>query len=100
MATKAELEEELTQLRKQMAEHDETTASDAASKPDDEADSVQTVFSDLLAGHGVEATEISALWTQFTGELSSELDGLPEKKPLLTAALAFGLGFVLGRISK
>ncbi|SLN41930.1 hypothetical protein TRL7639_02150 [Falsiruegeria litorea R37] len=98
MATKAQLEAELAVLKSQLA----ATDAKPVPKPDPEPDAEpeqpheQSAFANLLKEHGVDSQDIDALWTQF----SSELSDLPEKKPLLTAVAAFGLGFALGRMSK
>ena len=85
MPTKAELEEELKALK-------EKVASDAN---DQESPEKQTL-ADMLGRHGVGSDQIDALWAQF----SEELEHLPERKPLMTAVVAFGLGFIFGRMSK
>ncbi|WP_164659043.1 hypothetical protein [Tropicibacter sp. Alg240-R139] len=92
MATKAQLEAELATLKSQLA------ASKPEPVPEPEPDDTEehSTFSALLKEHGVDTRDIDALWAQF----STELSDLPEKKPLLTAVAAFGLGFALGRMSK
>lgn len=96
MATKAQLEAELATLKQQL--EDRETVHETPAKADVEPDNPdeQSAFSGLLKEHGFEGHEIDALWEQF----STELGDFPEKKPLLTAVAAFGLGFVLGRMSK
>ncbi len=89
MATKAELEAELSKLREQLAEKVEAAAdSDIAKAPG--------AFADMLKSQGVSSEEIAALWERLSGELGN----LPRNRPLLTAAGAFAFGFLLGRASK
>lgn len=94
MATKAELEAELAALKAQLA------ATPAAAEPTGEAEPVpgemRSSFDKMLAGHGIDSSELDALWAQF----SKELGDFPTQKPLLTTIAAFGLGFALGRITK
>lgn len=88
MATKAELEAELAELRKQIAQRD---------APDEGAEnSAPTMLSDYMSSHGFDAKDIAELWEQ----LSKELGHLPQNKPLLTALGVFALGVMLGRMSK
>ncbi len=103
MATKAELQAELTELRRQLRDRPEaapeTAAPDTAeSSPEPEAPhrSMQTAFEQLLKDHGLSSDDMRGLMDQ----LNEELGHLPQDKPLLTALGAFGLGFVLGRLSK
>ena len=108
MATKAQLLAELDLLKQQMASRDDISESqsDARNKTAEQAaDSENTVSEDsdpksylskLLEEQGIDKDEIDALWSQLTGELGD----LTREKPLLTTAAAFGVGFVLGRISK
>ncbi|MFD3191442.1 hypothetical protein ACFMPD_14350 [Sedimentitalea sp. HM32M-2] len=99
MATKAELEAELADLRAELErsrERLEETAADAAAAATSVVQEAPAALVDLLRAQGVGADEIAALWQR----LSDELGGLPQNKPLLTAIGAFGLGFLLGRMSK
>jgi hypothetical protein len=90
MATKAELEAELADLRKKM-EETASRAADAASGVEPPA-----AFADMLSRHGIESADISDLWAK----LSDELGPLTQNKTLMAAIGVFGLGFVLGRLSK
>lgn len=94
MATKAQLEAELAALKSQLAKAEPTPEPEPVTEPE-QADG-QSSFSALLREHGVSTEDIDALWKQFSAELSD----MPEKKPLVTAVAAFGLGFALGRLSK
>lgn len=102
MATKAELERELADLRRQINERpetDETEGGDAATPQGEEDKAASTghpTIDHLLKGQGIAADEIQQLLDQ----LNEELGQLPQEKPLLTALGAFGLGFVLGRMSR
>lgn len=66
-----------------------TTEADPASEPPID-------WARLLAAHGLDSDESASLLEHLTRELGD----LPHNKPLFTAAAAFGLGFVLGRMSK
>ncbi|MBV1926502.1 MAG: hypothetical protein KUG62_05045 [Rhodobacteraceae bacterium] len=103
MATKAQLLAELDLLKQQMASRDDISESqsDARNKTaeqaaDSEDSDPKSYLSKLLEEQGIDKDEIDALWSQLTGELGD----LTREKPLLTTAAAFGVGFVLGRISK
>ncbi|WP_372573922.1 hypothetical protein [Ruegeria jejuensis] len=92
MATKAELEAELAALRAQLADK----PAEPDPEPAPEAEDDRSTFDRMLAGHGIDSSELDALWAQF----SKELGDFPTQKPLLTTIAAFGLGFALGRITK
>lgn len=103
MATKAQLLAELDLLKQQMASRDDISESqsDARNKTaeqaaDSEDSDPKSYLSKLLEEQGIDKDEIDALWSQLTGELGD----LAREKPLLTTAAAFGVGFVLGRMSK
>lgn len=78
MATKAELEEQLAELRQQLADRPEP-------KPEAETDPAD------------DAAENKIDWEHEASELISQFDDLAHKKPLLFALGAFGIGFMLGR---
>lgn len=102
MATQAQLMAELELLKQQMANRDDAMADIAESaKPKVSAEPAadtdpKTYLSTLLASHGIDEHEIDAAWAQLTGELGD----LSREKPLLTVVAAFGIGFLLGRMSK
>ncbi|MEM6576906.1 MAG: hypothetical protein AAF678_00310 [Pseudomonadota bacterium] len=117
MATRAEMEAELKMLRAKMAEseidrenappptppdeteetNDPPVSSAAAGSPaDDERAEVRTELDRLLTPLGVSQEELDELARQFW----KELDTLPQNKPLLTAIGAFGLGFLVGRMTR
>lgn len=118
MATREELQAELETLRAKMAEterREDTVASkrengagengaDTMSEPPAETATgqepdhaeIRSELDRLLRPLGVSEEELETLAQQFW----KELDTLPQNKPLLTAIAAFGLGFVLGRMTK
>ncbi|MEM8630652.1 MAG: hypothetical protein AAGF74_05400 [Pseudomonadota bacterium] len=91
MATKAELEAELAALKLEM----NAPANDPA-EADPEPKSGDTRLEAFFADHGLSKDDLEALWSQF----SKELGDLPHEKPITLALGAFGLGFLLGRMSK
>jgi len=82
MATKAELEAELKQLRAELAERDaaaevkETPKVDTEPAMDDESPSLEADIGEILA----------------------ELEEFPHKKPLMFALGAFAVGYLIGRM--
>lgn len=94
MPTKAQLEEEIRDLRQQLQAP--AAPQERSGPPADEEDTDRSEFAKLLEAQGIDTAQIEALWAQF----SEELGDLPQNKPLLTAIAAFGLGFTLGRLSK
>lgn len=69
---------------------------DAPNKSSNGFEMARSELDRLLAAHGLSAAEIEGLADQ----LWSELDTLPQNKPLVTAIGAFALGFMLGRMTK
>lgn len=92
MATKAQLEAELTELKAKLSRTEEPAEPEVST----DADNHRASFDKMLSGYGVDSSDLDALWTQF----SKELGDFPTQKPLMTAIAAFGLGFALGRITK
>jgi hypothetical protein len=86
-----DLADELAQLRQSIAARNVTVKPTGNPKTTPPTD-----WDDLLAAHGLSGEDTSKLLEQLTKELGD----LPHNKPMLTAAAAFGLGFVLGRMSK
>ncbi len=76
MATKAELEAELADLRRQLAER-------PAAGPAPETDA--------------EAETSDSSWDTEISDILKMLEDVPNKQPLLLALGAFGLGYLLGR---
>ena len=99
MATKAELATELAYLKKQMTERDASTRADPETETETDPETQENAPGDWTA-----LLKEKGLWSDDTAELLEKLTGefedLSHDKPLLTAAAAFGLGFVLGRMSK
>ncbi len=81
MATKAELEAELAQLKAQLAANNEADAAPQAENTEDEADA-PTPF------------EISE---DTVKDLAKELESFATEKPMLTLLAAFLVGYVVGR---
>ena len=99
MATKAELAAELDVLRAKLAARDAPDAPDTdqpAPEKTSDPDPQTGDWAEMLWAQGLDPTDTQALLSQ----LSDELGTLPSNKPLITAIAAFGVGFVLGRMSK
>lgn len=88
MATKAELEAELAQLRKALSETKQVSSQDeiqSAKTPDqDSAQDASSLF---------EGQEFAGLFHQAL----EDLETLPNRKPVLTALGIFFVGYLLGR---
>lgn len=83
MVTKAELEAQVADLRRQLAE--QTAASERAHAPEP---------------HDTVADKIAENIDNWTGQLEealTELEDLPHKRPILFALGIFTLGYLLGR---
>ncbi len=79
MVTKAELEAEVAELRRQLAQQ---TKADKAEPKEDHSDSlIDTIES----------------WSDQMDEVLTELGELPHKKPILFALGVFALGYLIGR---
>lgn len=100
MATKAELEKELADLKQELAKSggadDEDTQGTSTAKTADATDDNAHGLKKLLADHGVDAENIESL----SETLLDELKSLQKEKPLTLALAAFALGLVVGRASK
>jgi hypothetical protein len=81
MATKAELEAEVDQLREDLA----AMRAQAETRLRSAADTVREKLP--------QASEVDAVLS----DVAAELKRLPEKNPLLLAAAALALGYLLGR---
>ena len=84
MATKAELEAELKQLRAELSERD--AALDAAKT------------SRMDADQEAELEDDSPSLETDIGEILAELEEFPHKQPLMFALGAFALGYLIGRM--
>ncbi len=100
MATKAELEAELAQLKKDLAAMQ--PPDDAASAPEEDPDAHAAEGEDdskpRIGGldwalSQLEGTELEHLVSRF----AAEVEDMHEHKPLMTLFGAFLLGYVLGR---
>ncbi len=83
MVTKAELEAQVAELRRQLAE--QTAASQKAPEPEP---------------HDTVADRIAENFDNWSGQLEealTELEDLPHKRPILFALGIFTLGYLLGR---
>lgn len=90
MATKAELEAELAELRRQLAERDRATEE----HPPDVATPEE-------AAQTADDTELdSEDWDALFKEIVEEFESLPQKRPLLVAAGIFAFGWLIGRSSR
>ncbi|PSL17724.1 hypothetical protein [Shimia abyssi] len=87
MATKAELEAELLNLRRQLAERSSQHV-DAR----EEAHADPSVDEDM-----VEPLKGKTDWEKEVSEIMAELEHLPHKQQLLIALGAFAIGFLVGR---
>lgn len=99
MATKAELEEELIALKRELKERDAPTEpqKDAPEDPVAEDGSSQVVrLKDALKGHGIDADDLGAVGERLVQELSQ----LQKEKPIVVLIAAFALGCIVGRASK
>lgn len=88
MATKAELEAELADLKQQMAEREKADRVTPEEPSEPEAPASDAVTAETQS------------WEALFEELTTELENLPQKKPLLLALGAFGLGYMLGRSTR
>ena len=87
MATKAQLEAELAELRQQLADR---TPNDPL--PDQESSKTDTTPQQAQDGDDVEPD-----FDTQVGELLAAFDDIPAKKPLLLALGVFALGYMIGR---
>lgn len=83
MVTKAELEAEVADLRRQLAE--QTAASKQAAEPEPH-DSVADKIAENIDD-----------WAGQLEETLNELEDLPQKRPILFAVGIFAIGYLLGR---
>ncbi|MBE1293190.1 MAG: hypothetical protein GJ677_11920 [Rhodobacteraceae bacterium] len=84
MATKAELEAELKQLRAELSERDAALDAAKASRTD--------------ADHETELEDDSPSLETDIGEILAELEEFPHKQPLMFALGAFAVGYLIGRM--
>lgn len=91
MATKAQLEAELADLKRQLALR-ETVDETANAKPDTTPDNGPAV---LAAEARAQAQALD--WDEQVQGFLKEIEELPEKNPLLLALGALVLGYLIGR---
>ncbi|WP_170482343.1 hypothetical protein [Ruegeria arenilitoris] len=96
MATKAELEAELADLREKLNERDDQEELSVTSPQSDNDAEENSSLSKELSDFGINGESIEEVFRQ----LVHELDDFHKQKPVLTVAAAFALGFLLGRSSK
>ncbi|MBO6899630.1 MAG: hypothetical protein JJ868_19920 [Shimia sp.] len=84
MATKAELEAELKQLRAELSERDAALDAAKASRTDTD--------------HETELEDDSPSLETDIGEILAELEKFPHKQPLMFALGAFAVGYLIGRM--
>ncbi|WP_377193962.1 hypothetical protein [Ruegeria meonggei] len=85
MVTKTQLEAEVANLRRQLAEQSKTS-DPKQPQPDDHHETVTEKITDNLDA-----------WTTQIEEVLTELEDLPQKKPILFALGVFALGYLIGR---
>lgn len=85
MVTKAQLEAEVADLRRQLAEQSQTPDPKQPG-PEDHHETVTEKITDNLDA-----------WTTQIEEVLTELEDLPHKKPILFALGVFALGYLIGR---
>lgn len=93
MATKAQLEAELTKLRAELKEvrNSQTPSKDADADTEGPAPEPETDSADIL--HAMQDGDFGTALHQLT----EELEGLTSRKPLLTALGVFVVGYLIGR---
>lgn len=103
MVTKAELEAQLAELKRERAERERAAGKGAERDPaatgaDDTAAGMKAALEEALRAHGIDTDDLDLdkLWQQ----VSEEAGALARERPALTAIAIFALGFVLGRMSK
>ncbi|MGR3661513.1 MAG: hypothetical protein ACU0CA_10080 [Paracoccaceae bacterium] len=99
MATKAELEVELAELRREMKQRDKAPKP-RGSNVDTENDKGRTPepegLQQLLDEHGIDAESVGV----FKANLLEELTELQKEKPLVILVAALALGIIIGRTFK
>lgn len=105
MATKAELEKELAALKKELAAQQAEAAAAGAEAADEIARAARSgaeqgmqAMEDFLKSHGIDTSDldIEGIWQRLSGEVSD----FTARQPMLTVIACFGLGFILGRMSR
>ena len=95
MATKAELEKELSKLREELSESKKMASMSQTSPPQDIPEETSAeegvVHEDIIAS--IEEGHLDTIFQQ----VAKEVESFSNKKPVLMALGVFGLGFLLGR---
>lgn len=89
MVTKAELEQQVAELKRQLEEQAEDRKSGARKAGEKVKEAVQDI-----------PEKLSAEFEDWSGEIETalaELDAMPHKKGILFALGVFALGYVIGR---
>ncbi len=86
MVTKAELEAQVAELRRQLAEQSAARDSTTSQKPEEPEETPSDRIADSLEA-----------WSTQLEDALTELEDLPHKKPILFALGIFTLGYLLGR---
>lgn len=92
MVTKAELEKQVAELRRQLDERAQADSSDASTVKSAKQ-KLQDAVEDI-------PDRLSSEWEDWSGEVDSilaELDALPHKKAILFSLGVFALGYLLGK---
>ncbi|WP_170418750.1 hypothetical protein [Ruegeria atlantica] len=89
MVTKAQLEAEVADLRRQLAEHSSAQTGASASNGDKQADPHKSISDGIV--------ESLDEWSTQLEEVMTELEEFPHKRPVLFALGIFTLGYLLGR---
>lgn len=94
MPTKAELEAELAELKRKLADGAETVTDAEESVLGDGP----AALAEMLKSHGLDPgdLDLDRLWRQITEDFGD----MQRKHPALTAITVFALGFLLGRMSR
>lgn len=89
MATKAQLEAELAELRQQLAQQARRNDSGSEAEPAKSAE--------RPGGDAADPEADNPDWETQLQEVLKEVEDLPHKKPLLLALAALALGYLIGR---
>lgn len=89
MATKAELEAELAQLRAELAARD--------TRENARAEEATPSTEESLQEEGNPGVAAQKDWETDIGEILADLEAFPHKQPLMFALGAFAVGYLIGR---
>ncbi len=94
MPTKAELEAEVAELKKQLA--DIAGSETGPDTGDDAGPSLPKALAEQLCAQGIDLDGIEDIWPRLTHELTE----LQRDKPIVTLLAVFALGVLAGRVTK